>query len=257
MMEYDVYYFSPTGNCRAVAELLVHNQSGGRLIDLTLPEPRAAAPMPDKGKFFTLIFPVYAERIPDLLRDWLCGLPRLGGMACLIACYGSVTAGNALPDAVRLVTEQLGMKVIAGAELPGPHSFDCAKTGRDLRINSSWAEAELLLFFHAALRKAGQDGEEASFSRRLAMGAILPQDFLCKLGSPYPAVDMHKCTHCGVCKKVCPSGAVAGKHSLCVRCTACIRACPAGARSLTFRSGVPGLFLQRNMKQKKTPRYEL
>lgn len=256
-MEYDIYYFSPTGNCRTVAELLHKSVPGGRLVDLTLTEQRAEAPMPDKEKFFTLVFPVYAERIPDILRDWLCKLPRTGAAACLIACYGSVTVGNALPNAARLVTERLGMRVIAGAELPGPHSFDCAKTGRDLCVNSSWTEAELLLFFRAALRRVEQGGEEASLSRRFAVGAILPQDFLCKLGSPYPAADIHKCTHCGACEKVCPSGAVAEKHSLCVRCTACIRACPAGARSLTFRTGIPGVFLQRNMKKMKTPRYEL
>lgn len=256
-MEFDIYYFSPTGTCRTVAELLHKSVPGGRLFDLTLPEQRAAAPAPRKERLFTLIFPVYAERIPDLLRDWLGKLPPKGGMACLIACYGSVTVGNALPNAARLVTQSLGMKVVAGAELPGSHSYDCARTGKNLHADAAWSREELMLFFRAALYKTEQGGGELSFRRRPAVGAILPQDFLCKLGSPYPAIDEKWCTHCGACEKVCPSGAVSGKHSLCVRCTACIRACPEGARRLSFRTGIPPLFIGRNMKNKKTPRYEL
>lgn len=256
-METDIYFFSPTGTCRGAAELLHNLVPGGRLVDLTLPAQRAAAPSPDGERLFTLVFPVYAERIPDLVRDWLRTLPKSGGMACLVACYGSVTVGNVLADTAKLVTDTLGMTIIAGAELPGPHSFDCAETKRNLHAVQGWTENELANFFHAALQKAERGGGAACFPCSPAVGAILPQDFLCKLGSPYPAIDREKCTHCGACERACPSGAATGRHFLCVRCTACVRACPHGARSHRFRTGVPGLFLEHNMAEKKTARYIL
>lgn len=52
-----------------------------------------------------------------------------------------------------------------------------------------------------------------------------------------PAVNAEKCRGCGVCIKVCPTGAISGERkkvhtideSLCIKCGACITACKLGA----------------------------
>lgn len=46
-----------------------------------------------------------------------------------------------------------------------------------------------------------------------------------------------RCTHCGRCVKLCPTGAIVAGDELrtdaakCIRCCACVKGCPVGARS--------------------------
>ena len=46
-----------------------------------------------------------------------------------------------------------------------------------------------------------------------------------------------RCTHCGRCVKLCPTGAIVASDELrtdaakCIRCCACVKGCPVGARS--------------------------
>lgn len=251
-MEGQLFYFSPGGTCRAVAETL-RTVAPGVAVDLTSPVERSHGTKPDKGKLFTLIFPVYAQRMPRVLRHWLTRSAPRGGACCLIACYGGVTVGNALWDAAEVLTD-LGVTVVAGAELPGGHAFDCAETGRNLHNERTWTEEELTTFFRAALQKAEAGGEAAEFPRRWALGERFPQDLLAKLATPYPAPDTALCTHCGKCAAVCPVAAT--EHTQrCIRCTACVRACPTGARRLRFRTPVPPHFIEHGIQTKKTARY--
>ncbi len=57
-----------------------------------------------------------------------------------------------------------------------------------------------------------------------------------------PAVDLSKCTGCGICYKYCPDGAVSILERkavldlrFCKGCGICVRMCPAGAISMEAR----------------------
>ena len=63
-----------------------------------------------------------------------------------------------------------------------------------------------------------------------------------------------RCTHCGRCVKLCPTGAIVAGDELrtdaakCIRCCACVKGCPVGARS--YDSPFASV-LSRNFAQRK------
>ena len=250
-----VYLFSPTGAGRRAADQLLAAGLCGEAVDLTLPAVRASTRAPRGGGLFTLIFPVYAQRMPNLLRDWLITHPPGRGAACLIGVYGGVGMGNALPNAARLLA-RLGRTTVAAAALPAPHSFDCGQTRRSLRRGYGWTADELADFYCQALDK-GKHAPALSLSRRPALGGLFPQLFLPRLGEAYPPPNPARCTRCGLCQSRCPTGAALGDRRLCLRCTACVRVCPAGARALRFRTPIPPLYLAAHIARPRAPQFFL
>ena len=71
-----------------------------------------------------------------------------------------------------------------------------------------------------------------------------------------PAGSADRCTHCGRCAAVCPTGAIARGDELrtdaarCIRCCACVKGCPVGAR--TFETPFAAA-LSRNFARRKPP----
>lgn len=254
-MRGSIYLFSPTGAGRRAADQLARAGLCGEVVDLTLPSARAQTRSPRALGLFTLIFPVYAQRLPNLLRDWLITHPPGRGPACLIGVYGRVGMGNALPHAAQLL-ERLGRTTVAAAALPAPHSFDCGQTPLDLRRGYGWDGEDLIRFYRRALDKRA-DAPAIPLPRRPALGGCFPQLFLPRLGEAYPAPDPARCTQCGRCQACCPTGAAMGDRSGCIRCTACIRACPAGARVLRFRTGIPPRYLARYIGRPHHPEFYL
>ena len=254
-MRGSVYCFSPTGAGRRAADQLEQAGLCGEVVDLTLPATRARTRSPRAGGLFTLIFPVYAQRLPNLLRDWLITHPPGRGPACLIGVYGRVGMGNALPHAAKLL-EGLGRATVAAAALPAPHSFDCGQTPLDLRRGYGWEGDDLIRFYRQALDK-GAGAPPIHLPQRPAIGGLFPQLLLPRLGEAYPAPDPAVCTHCGQCQAHCPTGAALGHPSSCIRCTACIRTCPAGARALRFRTGIPPRYLSSHIRRPCAPAFYL
>ncbi|MBM6869743.1 4Fe-4S binding protein [Pseudoflavonifractor phocaeensis] len=231
-----LWYFSPTGTGRAVAEGLEERFPGLTLHGLTTPEERAGAPRPEAGDRGTLIFPVYANGVPELLLDWLEELPVRPVRWVLIAVYGSVNRGQALEECARAVTEK-GGTVVGAAALPGPHCYDCVP-GVPKRTNA-WDWLALEAFY--------RDVKERERGICLPPpGAHVPQRLMAWLCAPPPKRGAG-CTGCGSCAAVCPTG---GRG--CIRCGACARACPTGAKRLVFRTPLPLWYIRRGMAEEKT-----
>lgn len=244
-----VYCFSPTGTSRRVAKALAEIP-----VDLTLPRQREQAPRPEAGELFTLVFPVYGQRVPGPLRAWLKALPPTAAPACLICTYGSVSAGGALSEAAGLL-KRAGMTVTAAAALPGPHCYDCGETGRDLNGAGETDLAGGAAFYRRVLAKDPKALVE--ITPRWDPARLLPDRLApVRLGVPRPKADLTLCNRCGACNGVCPTGAAGDRAVDCIRCGACVRACPTGARKLRFRTPVVPWFLSQAMK-KSPPRFLL
>lgn len=231
-----IWYFSPTGTSRAVAEGLKSRFPRLLLHSLTTPAARAAAPVPTEGELCTLVFPVYANGAPELVLDWLKAVPPGGERWIFIATYGSVSRGQALEECARLVSRK-GMAVVGAAALPGPHCYDFIPGIP--KAAPSWDWAELEGFYRAA--RENREG-----IRLKAPGVHIPQRWMAWLCAP-PPWRGEGCVRCGRCEALCPTG---GRG--CIRCGACVRACPAGAKKLIFRTPAPLWYIRRGMAEEKT-----
>ena len=63
--------------------------------------------------------------------------------------------------------------------------------------------------------------------------------------NPLPTIDLSRCTRCGACAQVCPTGVIAELDALpklaepdrCTLCARCEDTCPVGAISVPFMIG--------------------
>lgn len=230
-----IWYFSPTGTGRAVAEGLQKRFPNVVLHDLTTPAARSAAPEPAEGDLCTLIVPVYANGAPELVLDWLERVPAGTKRWVFIATYGSVNRGQALEECARAVRGK--GTVVGAAALPGPHCYDCIPGIPKAPPSWDWAALE---DFYRAVREKGEG------IRLKAPGVHIPQRWMAWLCAP-PPKEGEGCIHCGRCFAACPTGGEG-----CIRCGACVRLCPTGGRKLAFRTPFPLWYIRRGMAEEKT-----
>lgn len=250
----DIFYFSPTGTGQAIAKKLCLGLSNNKCLDLTPIENRENPVTVAADCLLTLIYPVYAHGVPTPVRQWIATLPERRGPVCLICTFGSVSAGHAIEEAANLFQKKGGY-VVAAAEIPGPHAYDCAQTRFDLKRGAETDFKSVVHFYQAALQKVEEGGGSITLVHRRNVASLIPQELLARLATCYPSVNASKCHNCKQCNAVCPVCA-AENSDVCIRCAACVRVCPSGARKLWFRLPIPSIYLRLLMK-KRPPRFIL
>lgn len=221
-------FFSPRGTTRAVTEGVAAAMGGGaKALDL-LSAPLTADVVIGADETIVVGMPVYYGRIPALCRESLAHLRGQGGPAVALAVYGNRHYDDALLELTDLLEENGFCVVGAGAFLAQHSIFPTVAQGRP-------DEAD---------RKAMADfGAECA----ALCGAFSPEHpgELCVNGSrpykapgavPYKPQGDERCTACGACADICPTGSIDKKEprvtraESCISCGACIFACPTGAR---------------------------
>lgn len=202
-----VFYFSAAGSCRAVAEYFAHT--------LALPISEIDD-CPANTDTAIVVFPVYCQRLPSPLRRWLPGLKAEN--AVLIALYGRMHPGAALSQAAGLCP----CTVIAGANIPAPHSYLGESFSPDL------SRLRPILERIARPEKTRIPRGKRQFFARLA------PDVRSRLG--VRIVKSSRCSRCGLCSRRCPMHSCQkgkpGKN--CIRCLRCVYECPRRALSFTL-----------------------
>ena len=243
-----VYYFSPTGGTRQVAQHL-----GDRLGALlgaeveyhsyTLPREREELPQVEAGDVVVWATPVYAGRIPNKTLDYVRRALRAdGNPAVALVTFGNRAYDNALAELVGLMADG-GMKPVGAAAMVTRHAFsDTLGAGRpneeDLAELDRFAAqvTEKPLTFNSQLLTVSVPGEahpERYYTPLKTNNA--PAGFL----KAKPSCNSELCTRCGECLEVCPMGSIGAKDSMptfdgiCIKCQACRRRCPTGAIAFT------------------------
>ena len=276
-MKCHTYLFSPTGTgrriARAIAEGFAEADTQAGPVETTTHDATNAAPetasVPgDEAALF--VVPVYGGRVAPTALQRLDGVRGAGTPAVVVVVYGNRDIGSAATELAAFVAERGFVPVAAGAFV-GEHSYSTPATP----IAAARPDAQDL----DAARRLGRE-----VARKLASGATpaaIDASRLRAARSPLlslvrfilfvlryrrqqkrrpvrllPQTDAARCTHCGRCAALCPTGAIArGEEertdpARCIRCCACVKGCPVAARSFTTPFAA---VLARNFARRKEP----
>lgn len=240
-------YFSPTHTTRRVVEtvaavLAEKLEAETARWDFTLPQGREDWPVFRPGDVAVVGVPTYAGLIPALTEPWLGKLEGAGVPAVPVVTYGNRDFDDALIQLRDLLTDRGFLPFAAGAFV-GEHSFSRLLAagrpdGEDLTL------ARQLGALAARRLKAGELAMvEVAGTPRPYRERYQPRD---RQGNPVNFMDAKSlagegCDRCGLCAKVCPTGAIdptdfSVSRGPCLKCGACVKMCPKGARYFENRN---------------------
>ena len=180
--------------------------------------------------------PTYAGKMPNkIMPDFRERLTGNGAAAVAVVTFGNRAFDNSLAELTALLGEK-GFAVVAGGALAARHAFPAELAGLRPGILD--------------MREAAQLGEKAA--QKLLDGDLTPPAVPGDAQAPYyvpkgtdgqpakflkakPVTNLAKCTNCGACARVCPTGAIdpnniADVTGVCIKCQACIRKCTKHAK---------------------------
>lgn len=230
-------FFSPTRTTKTITETVANALSAPleavcAIVDLTLPGQRPADVVCEADDVLVFGFPVYAGRVPVLLREQFAHLSGQDTPAVVVGLYGNRDFDDALLEAADLLAER-GFTVIAAGAFIGEHSLT-ARVGTNRPDDADIATA----------REFGRE-----LGARLAAGKALAAPAI-KGNRPYkelkPGPDVRPlttddCTSCGICVARCPLGIIHEDDPFlvdagCLHCCACVKGCPENAKHFSSES---------------------
>lgn len=207
-----VYCFSGSGHSYAVAEYCARKlQVPVVNIDRRLAEHQYQA------DFAVVIFPVYCQNIPAVVKDFLGKLDAM--YVVLIATYGKISHGNVLWEASKIIRGC----VIAAAYVPMGHTY---------LDSSKEFDAQPLQAIFARI----QHPRAATLTReRKHPFASLFPAWRSRCGVKIRLDE--SCNACNICTKLCPMQAIEAGiiHGNCIRCLRCVCHCPKSALHFELR----------------------
>lgn len=231
-------YFSPTGTSKAVARAIGagFGAQNVRETDLTRPEVREAELVAAPGELLVVAVPVYAGRVPALLRGCLANVRANGAPCVCVVVYGNRDFEDALLE-LRDLLASGGARVVASAAFIGEHSF--STTNIPIAVaRPDEDDLRLAEGFGAALRELlGDAASPADLPEHTPPGNRPYKEPVPREAGVFIEVG-EECIRCGECEELCPVSAIDLEHGVerdkdrCIRCCACIKGCPQGARSM-------------------------
>jgi len=244
-----ILYFSGTGNTYFTAEK-IYQELKEIKFNIRL-ETIEKFPPKKVGDFDILIFgfPVYAAAMPDFVKDYVkkCSLPKTGS-AFLFSTLGWYGAN--VMNRTSKFFKKLNFTVIGTGSIALPGSDGLALLGKNSRFVKRIKSKDydnlkrikkLTEKVITAVEKIGKNSENpktAEVITRATLPGLIGEIFLKLL---YPVMEKHfkkkfyadsRCTFCGVCEKICPSGNITitdGRVNFddrCYLCMRCIHQCP-------------------------------
>lgn len=219
----EVYYFSPTGGTKKVSDIFAA-AVGKDAVWHDLRDKQTPTEQP-QGELIIVAAPVFAGRIPSVVREKIKTLAGEGKQAVTIAVYGNRAYEDALLE-MNDILIQGGFMVIASAAFVAQHSIvPEVGAGRP----DAEDEKEIRTFAEAVKNSTSAENIHVPGNR--------PYKPEMKVAAA--PISLSSCTACGVCAKICPTDAIAAAEgkmvtdvSKCILCMACVHACPLQARIL-------------------------
>jgi ferredoxin len=219
------YYFSPTGTTQTIVETIATTiDNDAKFHNITKPENRTSIPEFTPDDLIIFGMPVYAGRVPNVLKTYLGKIVGGGARGVAIVVYGNRHYDDALIELTDILTS-CGITVVAAAAFIGQHSFsEILAKGRpdqsDLVIAKAFAEK---------FKSTNPKTPVTPPGNRPYRSYYRPKD---EHGEPVNFKDIRPvksddCIQCGLCETLCPV------EGICIKCCACVKQCPVGARIFT------------------------
>lgn len=228
----ELIYFSPTGTTKKILENINLGEDT-KHTDLTVSNFSGKDREDGTNDLVYIGGPVYAGRLPRLMVSRLKEIKGDGSSAVLVVMYGNRDYDDALLE-LRDIAVEIGFKPVAAAAFIGEHSFSTEElpiAHKRPDSHDMMKAEEFKKMLNEKLEADGNKNEE----KILSVSGNFPYKSIKSGGGVSPEIDETKCTKCGKCVSVCPTGAINLKNkpetdsNLCIKCNACIKICPTGA----------------------------
>lgn len=223
-MKITAVYFSATYTTKRVVEAVAAGLSNEETTyDITNDAAAEEVAIP-ADEILVVGVPVYAGRVPAMAVERLRRFRGNNTPAVVVAVYGNRHYDDAVLELHDIVTEQ-GFCIVSAAAFVAQHSI-FPKVGKARPDAADIADIKAFAEKSAELAAKG-------------FGAIfLPGNRPYKVpgGIPIWPTASKKCTACGACARLCPTGAIdpaspKGVDKMkCIKCGRCIVVCPTKAR---------------------------
>lgn len=239
-MKTEILYFSATNTTKAIVWAIAKDLKGEvQFTDITRPENRQEY-QETYCELMLLAVPIYGERIPRFLYDFVCKIPGNGRMLAVVSVYGNMGFGISLVQFQELAVKN-NFRLIAAGAFVGQHTYASDKAPVAYGRPDSRDLNQARIFGKNIQKKV-----ETKDTRQITLPKTILPRFITNFpdsGTRFlirqPRIDAAICNHCGACARRCPTGAINAKtlqiqESKCLRCYACVRVCPKDARVAEF-----------------------
>ncbi len=240
-MKAEIIYFSATGTTRTLVKAISQGLSSEvYFTDITLPANRKSYQSVESDLVIIAV-PIYGERIPKFLCDFLKQIEGNTKPLAVVSVYGNVGFGISLQQFEDFAAKN-HFYLIAAAALIGQHTY-ATETVPVAYGRPDEYDLEQARIFGGKLRK--------KFDTENFTPIMLPKPALPKFIAEFPdagtrflirqpRVNKSVCNACGACARKCPAGAIDHEtlkinEQQCLRCYACVKTCPKSARTSEFR----------------------
>jgi ferredoxin len=239
--------FSPTGGCLKIAASLkdVFDKYQFELVNITKPSVREQyVDIPKEINYLLVVFPVYADSMPDIVTEYLKKLVVSDIPVSIIAGYGNIYPGKALSNTKKIL-EAKGNIVCSACTLVTPHSYNGNRVQLGVGEPSQENLDKFKQFVSASINKIERANQLNLCKINVPEGHIrlrsrAPQKLFPQIFIQQPKVIKERCNQCNVCLNMCPSGAIDNNLAIdnkkCIRCAACIKYCKNKARKFETRT---------------------
>jgi len=262
-------YFSPTGTTKTIAQSIAQgiNAESVEMVDITKRSHRESHALTIKDDVVVLATPVYFGRVPEEITSYLRSIKGEQTPVVLVVVYGNRAFDDSLKELHDIaVTDKL--IPVAGGAFVAEHSYSTSARpiaqGRPDESDIQKAQE-----FGAAVRGKLQGLKSFEGLSSLEIPGQAPYVEPVNLNmikqarssvALTPETDTSKCTQCGQCAEVCPTGAISPDDVTqtdrwqCLICFACVKSCPEEARQMnepSFQAAIQAL--QQKCQDRKEP----
>ena len=208
-----IIYFSGTGNTETIKKVIKDELKllDNRVEEFNLANRSVREKFNDFEPYDAIIFgfPIYYWRAPRLVREWLANKEGNYHKCSVFFTYGGAHIGIAHNN-IKRILDTINFKLVLSAEFLARHAFNVAgfqfmenrPNDEDFSIAREFAsisyhkfldENTATISFDSPIKSDEEvDGIEVTFRR----------------ATPTPYINERLCTECGLCEKVCPTGAM-------------------------------------------------